>query len=249
MKLVLIPPGEFEMGSSREEVERLVEEARRRTADQGRIDLIRSESPRHRVKITKAFCLGLCEVTQAEYQRVMGSNPSQFKGDPNRPVEKLTWDEALEFCRKLSDLPSEKAEGIIYRLPTEAEWEYACRAGTTTRYSFGDDEALLGQYAWWSKNSQGRTRPVGRLRANGFGLFDMHGNVWECCADSHAAEYYATSPGEDPTGPASGAWRVARGGSCRGDYPGFFRCAYRRRGQPVYSYNDRGFRVARTLAP
>ena len=249
MKLVLIPPGEFDMGSTKEEVQRLVEKARGHNAPASYIDLLRSEAPTHRVKITKPFCLGLCEVTQAEYERVMGGNPSRFKGEPSRPVETVNWNDAVEFFRRLSELPKEKAAGVVYRLPTQAEWEYACRAGTTTRYSFGDDAALLGQHAWWGRNSQGRTQPVGRLRPNAWGLFDVHGNVWEWCADWHAADYYARSPTDDPPGPDSGASRVLRGGSWNNSHPGSFRGAFRNYSGPDRRFDNSGFRVARTLTP
>ena len=218
------------------------------------MDRLPTEAPKHRVKITRPFCLGLCEVTQGEYERVMGSNPSRYKGDPNRPVEMVSWQDAVEFCRTLSELPKEKGAGAVYRLPTEAEWEYACRAGTETRYSFGDDAALLGQHAWWNRNSQGRTQPVGRLKPNAFGLLDMHGNAWEWCADWSGADYYAKSATDDPTGPDSGVGRVLRGGSWSGGNLVGFRCAYRN-----FAYDDHnavggrrqdfGFRVARTLAP
>ena len=246
MKFVLIPPGEFEMGSSQEEVERLLEEAKRQNAPKLDMNRIASEAPKHRVKITKPFYLGLYEVTQAEYERVMGNNPSKFSDDPSRPVEQVTWNEAVEFCRKLGELTKEKAGSAVYRLPTEAEWEYSCRAGTTTRYSFGDDAALLGHHASWK---QPRTQRVGRLQPNAFGLFDMHGNVWEWCADWYAADYYGKSPPDDPTGPHSGSGRVMRGGSWNYDFPGLFRCAFRSNADPNLRYLTRGFRVAMTLRP
>ena len=134
MRFVLIPPGEFDMGSTEAEVAKLLEQAKATNQPSWYIERLPSEAPKHRVRITKPFYLGRCEVTQAEYERVMGSNPSQFKGDPTRPVETVTWDEASAFCRKLGELPQEQAAHAGYRLPTEAEWEYACRAGTTTTW-------------------------------------------------------------------------------------------------------------------
>ncbi len=228
MKLVLIPAGEFMMGSPNDEEWRWEDEV-----------------PQHRVRITMPFYLGMYQVTQAEYERVMGTNPSWFSpggGGSDRvsgldtsrfPVESVSWNDAVEFCRKLSALPAERSAGREYRLPTEAEWEYACRAGTTTRYSFGDDASQLGEYAWYSGNSDrgthrvwqmwanlwglhdfdGRTHRVGQKRANPWGLYDMHGNVWEWCADWFDGKYYANSPVDDPQGPASGSHRVSRGGS------------------------------------
>ena len=212
MKLVLIPPGEFNMGSTPEEVAELIAEGRRQKTHDWHLSRVASEAPRHRVQITKPFYLGLCEVTQKEYEQVIGKNPSEFASDSNRPVERVSWNEANEFCRKLSEFPAEKAAGAVYRLPTEAEWEYACRAGTTTRFVFGDDPAGMDQHAWWRSSSQGSTQPVGRLQPNAWALFDMQGNVWEWCADWWAADYYANSPAADPPGPASGsdpgvAWR------------------------------------------
>jgi len=164
----------------------------------------------HEVTLTEPFKMGVHEVTQAQYEQVMGSNPSGFKGADN-PVEQMTWDQALEFCRKLSALPAEKAAGNVYRLPTEAQWEYACRAGTTTKFSFGDEESDLGDYAWYDDNSDDKTHPVGSKLPNAWGLYDMHGNVWEWCQD-----WYGDDPSgavTDPTGPADGALRVIRGGS------------------------------------
>ena len=249
MKLALIPPGEFQMGSTEEEVARLLEEAKRGNAPEWYIARLSGEAPKHRVKITKPFYLGLCELTQPEYERVMGDNPSPRGGDPSRPVERVTWDEAQEFCRKLGELPKEKAKGSLHRLPTEAEWEYACRAGATSRYCFGDDASLLDSHAWWKSNSTGGPQPVGRLRPNAWGLFDMHGNVWEWCADWHAVDYYGKSPTDDPTGPESGSSRVKRGGGSRNNHPGDFRCACRNCVGPDARAGDRGFRVARTITP
>ena len=142
---------------------------------------------------------------------MMGKSPSKFKA-PQNPVEQVSWDEAVEFCRKLSELPEEKSAGYAYRLPTEAEWEYACRAGTTTKYSFGDSDSELDEYAWYGKAEAlgGTTHPVGEKKPNAWGLYDMHGNVWEWCQDWHGK--YLSGPVTDPTGPSSGSFRVFRGG-------------------------------------
>jgi len=197
MKLALIPPGEFMMGSPA-------------TADRG----LAEDRPQHRVKITRPFYLGLCEVTQIQYQRVMGNNPSRFLvGGPSAPVDQVAWYDALEFCRRLSALPKEKSAGRVYRLPTEAEWEYACRAGTATRWFFGDNESEFGFFGWHRQNCGQQTRPVAQKRPNAWGLYDMCGNVWEWCNDRYGSGYYANSPIDDPTGPASGSTRMLRGGS------------------------------------
>jgi formylglycine-generating enzyme required for sulfatase activity len=136
------------------------------------------------------------------------SNPSRFKGDA-LPVESVTWEEAEEFCRRLSELPQEKAAGRVYALPTEAQWEYACRAGTKTAYSFGDDEAMLGEYAWFNGNAG--THPVRNKKPNAWGLYDMQGNVCQWCADRFGS--YPDRTLTDPTGPTEGHCRVCRGGS------------------------------------
>ncbi|HUT88652.1 MAG TPA: bifunctional serine/threonine-protein kinase/formylglycine-generating enzyme family protein [Thermoguttaceae bacterium] len=225
MKLVLIPPGEFDMGSSRAEIDQLLEEARDRSLSRGYISRLSNEGPQHRVKVTSPYYLGACEVTQAEYQRVVGVNSSHFsaqgvgKGevagrDTSRyPAECISWEAAQGFCRELSDLPEEQSAGRVYRLPTEAEWEYACRAGTTTRYAFGDDAANLGDYAWVCENAGGITHPVGQKKPNRWGLFDVHGNVLEWCEDWFDKDYYERSPSEDPAGRAGNEFRVLRGGS------------------------------------
>ena len=247
MKLVLIPPGEFAMGATKEEVARLLEEVRQRQWGEWQMERIPYQAPQHRVRITKPFSLGLCELTQAQYQRVMEANPSQFREDPNCPMEQVTWSEAVEFCRRLSELPGEKEAGAAYRLPTEAEWEYACRAGTITPYSFGADPAVLGEYAWWLRNAQGRTHPVGRLRPNAWGLLDMHGNVAEWCIDWFDSAYYATSPVDDPTGPTSGSPRAVRGLAWQSGCPPIFCCPFRYPVWPDARQDWLGFRVARTL--
>ena len=167
----------------------------------------------------------------------------------NNPVETVHWEEAVEFCRRLSAIPEEKAAGHVYRLPTEAEWEYVCRAGTTTAYSFGDDESQLGQYAWFRENAQSKTHPdgthpVGEKKPNAWGLYDMHGNVFEWCQDRSGDEY-PRGPLTDPTGPTTGSSRVYRGGSWYGD-AWFCQSGYRERYDPSYRYSSRlGFRVAR----
>ena len=196
----------------------------------------------HKVTLTKPFGLGVYEVTQQQYEKVMGKNPSKFKA-PQNPVEQVIWNDAVEFCRKLSDLPSEKSRGYVYRLPTEAEWEYACRAGTTTKYSFGDSKSELGGYAWYDENSGGRTHPVGEKKPNGWGLYDMHGNVWEWCQDWH--DDYPSGSATDPTGAASGSLRVSRGGSWFNS-SGLCRSAIRGWSTPDDRFNSLGFRVLRS---
>jgi formylglycine-generating enzyme required for sulfatase activity/serine/threonine protein kinase len=166
MKLARIPAGKFLMGSPENEPGRQA-----------------NDGQQHEVTITKPFHIGVYEVTQAEYEKVTGMNPSKFNkqngGGPDHPVEMVSWDDAVAFCKKLSELPEEKKAGRVYRLPTEAEWEYACRAGTRTAYSFGDDANKLGDHGWFNGNALGKTHPVGQKRPNPWGLFDMHGNVGE----------------------------------------------------------------------
>jgi formylglycine-generating enzyme required for sulfatase activity len=188
----------------------------------------------------------------------MGTTPSHFSATGNGkdrvtgqdtkwfPVENVSWDDALEFCRKLSELPEEKAAGRTYRLPSEAQWEYACRAGSTTNYCFGDDEAQLGNYAWYDKNSGGTTHPVDGKKPNAWGLYDMHGNVWEWCEDRYDAGYYSGSPMDDPVGPSGGVNRVFRGGSWS-DPAGYCRSANRGYAMPRYRDNFLGLRIS--LAP
>ncbi|MFO0905763.1 MAG: SUMF1/EgtB/PvdO family nonheme iron enzyme [Pirellulales bacterium] len=194
-----------------------------------------------RVTLTWPFFLGVYEVTQEQYQRVMGHNPANFKG-PDHPVENVPWDDAVKFCRKLSALPAEKAAERVYRLPTEMEWEYACRAGTTTKFSFGDNDEQLGEYGWFNDNSRGTTHPVGQKQPNPWGFYDMHGNVYEWCQDWY---------GEFPKGNATNSTNELRASSC-GRYRGGgwnssstnCRAASRNALPPTFCENFNGFRVA-----
>jgi formylglycine-generating enzyme required for sulfatase activity len=168
------------------------------------------EQPVHLVTLTRPFHLGRVPVTQGQWEAAMGTNPSQFRG-PELPVEQVSWDDCQAFIRRLNAT----SKGT-FRLPTEAEWEYACRAGSTGRFCFGDDEAQLGEYAWTSANSGGQPRPVGTKKPNAWALHDMHGNVWEWCQDWW--DDYAAGPVTDPQGAPSGFMgaRVFRGGCWRG---------------------------------
>ncbi|HBV62428.1 MAG TPA: hypothetical protein DEF45_05335 [Rhodopirellula sp.] len=203
------------------------------------------------ITLTRPFSLGVYEVTQDQYERLMGINPSRFKG-ANKPVTNVSWFDAFEFCRKLSALPAEKAAGNIYRLPTAAEWEYACRAGTKTDYSFGDAHSDLATYAWYKSNSNATTHLVGSKQANSWGLYDMHGNASEWTRDWHESSvwrvHYIGSAVSDPSGPVFGHGRVVRGGSI------FFQAEHCRSaievmGVPSKRFDDGGFRVALTAGP
>ena len=218
MELLLMPAGEFLMGS-----------------DSGDAD----ERPVHKVVLSQPFYLGKYEVTQAQWSAVMGNNPSHFKGDPNRPVERVSWHMVQEFIRRLNT----KEGHTKYRLPTEAEWEYAAHAGSTTRYSFGDDDARLEQYAWYNGNDGGTTHPVGRLKPNPWGLYDMHGNVWEWVQDWRGP--YVNGTIIDPQGAATGNVKGYRGGGW-GYGAGRCRTAKRSYDPPDYVYGTHGFRLART---
>jgi formylglycine-generating enzyme required for sulfatase activity len=224
MKLRLVPAGDFLMGSP------------------GTESVRENQETQHRVSITKPFYLGVTEVTQEQYQKVMGTNPSQFMG-PQNPVEQVSWADAVEFCGKLSAMPAEKTAGHVYRLPTEAEWEYACRSGTTTAYSFGDDASRLGDYGWFEGNSELSTHPVGEKKPNAWGLYDMHGGVYEWCQDWYGA--YPSGSATDPTGATSGSLRVFRGGGWDDDAR---RCrsALRFRITPEFRSSSLGFRVLRS---
>ncbi|MFM7930773.1 MAG: formylglycine-generating enzyme family protein, partial [Pirellula sp.] len=234
------------------------------------------DETQHEVTISKDYYLGVTEVTQGQYEKVMGYNLSHFqkrvirKSDSSMyPVEQVSWEDAVEFCKKLSDLPEEKAAGRVYRLPSEAQWEYACRAGSKTAYSFGDNGRDLGNYAWFGNNSGSKeldtaalaarlkdnlqeyldtlssagcaTHPVGEKKANAWGLYDMHGNVWEWCSDWYGD--YPKGAVSDPTGGREGSNRVSRGGGW--DFvAAFCRSAGRDEGFPSIRHLTHGFRVA-----
>jgi formylglycine-generating enzyme required for sulfatase activity len=217
MEFVRIPAGRFQMGSTAYD----------------------DEEPVHRVEITQPFYLGTTEVTQSQWESVMGNNPSQYKG-PNHPVEQVSWEEVQTFIEKLNA----REPGVTYRLPTEAEWEYAARAGTTTAYSFGDSAGDLDEYAWYGGNAGGQTHPVGQKPANGWGLYDVHGNVWEWVQDWYGK--YPSSPQRDPSGPPSGADRVVRGGGWY-DRARNCRSASRLLWPPGYGYGGLGFRLLRAV--
>ena len=182
MDMVLIPAGEFMMGSPDSD----------RTAAS-------DEKPQHRVRITQPFYIGKYPVTQEQWTAVMGDNPSHFKG-PKNPVEWVSWSDCLRFLRRLN----EKAGGGKWEFPTEAQWEYACRAGSTTAFCYGNDEAGLDEYGWYDKISGGKSHPVGEKKPNAWGLYDMNGSIWQWVLDWYDRDYYAHSPTDDPTGPAAG---------------------------------------------
>jgi serine/threonine protein kinase/formylglycine-generating enzyme required for sulfatase activity len=216
MKLVLIPPGEFAMGEG---------------------------GDAHRVTITKPFYLGKYEVTQQEWERVMVNTPSHFKGLKN-PVESVSWEDCQIFLKRLGEKCG-AVEGS-YRLPSEAQWEYACRAGSSGKWFFGESEAELVDYGWYKENSEEKTHPVGLKKANDWGLYDVYGNVWQWCADWYDKDYYKRSPGIDPAGPLSGSRRVLRGGSW--NHPaGSCRSANRDNREPGYRISSHGLRVSLVL--
>ena len=219
MEFVWVPEGCFQMGSPEDE--------KGRSSDEG---------PVHEVCLD-GFWMGKYEVTQTQWQQMMGNNPSNFTGE-NLPVENVSWNDVQEFLQTLN----KQAGKEMYRLPTEAEWEYAARAGTETTYSFGGDTDKLDDYAWYSSNSGSQTHPVGELKPNAWELYDVHGNVWEWCQDWYDKEYYSKSPQENPQGLSSGTYRVLRGGSW-GNAPNNCRSANRGRNPPDYWSNFFGFRV------
>lgn len=274
-KMVLLPPGEFLMGSSDEQVATALKAAADMKADRGVIGRIESsERPQHRVVISKPLRMSATEVTVGQFKRFVAASQyvteaerygfgdsggtalndkvtetqrqSNWRSpgytvDDNSPVAQITWNDAVAYCKWLSD-----QEKITYRLPTEAEWEYACRAGTTTQYSFGDDYKALPKYGWPIENAVIQSHPVGTQLPNTFGLFDMHGNLYEWCSDYFEANWYAASPVSDPIGPISGSNRVLRGGSVHNG-PSQCRSASRYSNSPSGRYKDYGFRCVAEL--
>jgi len=222
MKLVYVPAGSFMMGSSRSAAQL----AEQYGEGQGRFE---DELPQHPVRISKGFWMGQTEVTQSQYNSVMNARPWSGKAyvqeDADNPAVYVSWDDAVEFCMQLT-----RQEGKTYRLPTEAEWEYACRAGTATLFSFGDSDLPLGDYAWFNDNAdkvgQDYAHPVGQKKPNPWGIYDMHGNVFEWCSDYYDEKYYSVSPNVDPNGPPLGTSHSLRGGSWDNGHS-YLRCSYR----------------------
>lgn len=225
LEMVLIPAGTFMMGSPDNEV--------------GREN---DEGPQHQVTLTKSFYMGKYEVTQAQWLVMMESNPSDFKGN-NRPVENVSWDDCQSFIQKLNQL-----EQGTFRLPTEAEWEYSCRAGTTTRYYWGDDQnySQIGQHAWYPNNSSSQTQEVGLKLPNAWGLFDMSGNVWEWCQDGYGK--YTSNPQVDPIGVIASSGSLLRGGACWYSI-WYCRSASRYHRFPLSGNELLGLRLVRSLTP
>jgi formylglycine-generating enzyme required for sulfatase activity len=234
MEFVLIPAGKFDMGSNLSPVDVLNEFG-------GELRYYRDEHPQHPVEITKPFYLQTTVLTQGQWNSVMENIPSSFKdcGD-DCPVETVSWNDAQKFIDKLNQLEKTKN----YRLPTEAEWEYACRSGTTTEFSFGDVLDELDEYAWHRDNSRMQSHPVGKKKPNVWGLYDMHGNVWEWCQDWYGD--YPSNSVVDPKGAEKGKGRVLRGGSyCH--LAKDLRSAKRRQSNTAFRKDYVGFRVARDL--
>ena len=269
MKFRLIPPGEFLMGSTQEEIEEALKVIA--PSDKHWQECIKSRAQTQTVILTQPIYLGLNEVTQAEYEKVMGQNPSHFasKGmgkeavagleTTDHPVEAVSWNDAAEFCAKLSQKEKFKPfyfragetitplDGTGYRLPSEAEWEFACRAGTTTKYWIGDRDEDLGRAGWFTENCGGRTHAAGELKANPFGLYDIHGNVWEWVQDGWDATFYSQfqeKPAINPSSPYSaGSQGVIRGGDWFGP-ASYCRSSTRHAYSPTHRYYNLDFRVS-----
>ncbi len=238
IEMVLIPGGKFTMGDKDE-----------------------PDAPLHEVAVSP-FYMDKHLVTQEQYQRVIGDNPSRWKRD-NNPVEQVRWSDAVKFCNARSRLEGLEScynletwecnfDANGYRLPTEAEWECACRAGAKTAYFLGDNPSQLADYAWFEKNSGGHPQPVGQKKPNAWGLYDICGNLWQWCNDFYGVDYYGQSPQQDPRGPKEGDTRVVRGGAWKfsGDNS---RCGYRYNENPGYvdvcfGYDIYGFRCVRVAS-
>ena len=225
MEFVWIGPGVFQMGSP--------------NSESGRGS---NEGPVHEVEISRGFWLGRFEVTQGEWESVMGSNPSRYTGDARRPVERVSWYDVHEFIGKLNAASGDS----LYRLPSEAEWEYACRAGTSTAYGYqvSDPNPRLSDYAWYNCNDGCDTKVVGGKLPNDWGLHDMHGNVWEWVQDWYDSGYYNSPPRVDPPGPDTGSHRVIRGGNFR-NFALNVRSAIRRSNSPGLRDYGIGVRLVR----
>lgn len=228
LKLADIPAGKFRMGSPKGSVGAAFDESDR---------LRRDDFFQHEVTLSRAFQLGVTEVTQRQYRQVTGQNPSVFKGE-DRPVDNVSWMDAVKFCELLSAKTGRKV-----RLPTEAEWEYACRAGGAERYYFGEDpeHTALADHAWYLANSERQTRPVAQKKPNAWGLHDMAGNVWEWCADYYKGPYEDKAV-TDPKGASGGETRVLRGG-CWETGPLSCRSANRGGVIPTRGTSRFGFRI------
>ena len=224
MQFVLIPSGIFVMGG--DPVSEQADE---------------NETPRHEVTFPSAFCIGKFTVTQSQWQELMETNPSHFPG-PERPVEMVSNRDAREFIERLN----RKENTVDYRLPTEAQWEYAARAGSQSIYCYGSERIKLKEYAWYKKNSDGMTHPVGLLLPNDWGIYDMHGNVHEWCHDWFDRNYYSRSPAIDPSGPCTGLASTLRGGDWgSGDW--YCRWAIRSLSSPDRRSPRVGFRIVKLI--
>jgi formylglycine-generating enzyme required for sulfatase activity len=225
IRFILIEPGCFQMGNDKPPTDRTI-----------------GESPSHKVCIEKSFYIGETEVTQKQWEDVMGNNPSKTKVE-DRPVDRVSWNDTQEFIQRLNA----KDGGKYFRLPTEAEWEYAARAGSNSDYSFGDSPSSLGEYAWFGNlGYKGSSHEVAQKKPNDRGLYDMHGNVWEWVQDWFSPSYYSDSPEKNPLGPETGKYRVYRGGSWVGKAENL-RSAVRFSALPVTRTHDLGFRLVRQL--
>jgi formylglycine-generating enzyme required for sulfatase activity len=225
MKFILIKSGCFEMGNPKPAT-----------------DLTVGEAPSHHVCIDKPFYIGETEVTQKQWEAVMGNNPSKVKAY-DRPVDRVSWNDVQEFLQKLNAQDG----GNYFRLPTEAEWEYAARAGSDDDYSFGGSPGSLPDYAWFGNlGYKGSSREVAQKKPNGWDLYDMHGNVWEWVQDWYDGAYYSNSPEHNPKGPETGKYKVYRGGSFIGK-PINLRSAVRFSAMPTSRTHDVGFRLVRQL--